>query len=82
MKFHTKNLKIFILKYCNFSRFIVFCGLMHILSKGQIKLWGHDESFLLSDKCVKNLYFHALKSHEIINFNCFSVKIPSFGQRQ
>ena len=29
MKFQTKKLKIFILKYCNFSIFRVFCSMGH-----------------------------------------------------
>ena len=75
MKFQTKNLKFFILKYCHFSRLRVFCSMMHTLSKGQIKLWGHRVSFFCyQTKCVKNFYFNALKSHKIINFKCFSVK--------
>ena len=82
MKFQTKNLNFFILKYCHFSGFRVFCRIRHTLSKGQIKLWGHRVSFLLSGKMSENLYFYAWKSHKILTFNCFWVKIPSFSQKQ
>ena len=41
------KLDFFILKYCDFSRFRVFCSMMHTLSKGQIKLWGHRVNFIV-----------------------------------
>ena len=65
MKFQTKNLNFFILKYCHFSRFRVFCSMMHTLSKGQIKFWGQSVSFLLSDKmCVKLILSCVEKSQD------------------
>ena len=68
MEFQNKNLKFFMLKYCHFSRFRVFCSIRYIRSKEQIKLWGHLLVVLLSGKMCEKLILLCMEKSQDYKF--------------